>query len=224
MEFEHFLGDKAFTIKVVVSPRLKRNIRMRILDHQNIEVRCPFVISKDTIITTLNQFSPKLLKDAEQTHENSDAEVFWHLGERYQPHYHQSTKPMVKLEDETAHLYGTNPTLLTDTWRKSEMIRYLQTHLHTLVKRTDWVKTMPSFKVRKMRSRWGSCSSKGSININSELVQAPPICIDYVILHELCHLQEFNHSPRFYALMDQVMPDWRAHQQYLREMGRNYLD
>ena len=65
-------------------------------------------------------------------------------------------------------------------------------------------------RLRKMKSRWGSCSSSGEITLNTELVCAPEICIDYVILHELCHLREHNHSPAFYALMDVVMPNWRG--------------
>ncbi len=66
-----------------------------------------------------------------------------------------------------------------------------------------------SLKVRRMRRRWGSCFLDGRINLNTELLGEPIPLIDYVIIHELCHLREHNHSPRFYRLMDQVLPDWR---------------
>lgn len=66
-----------------------------------------------------------------------------------------------------------------------------------------------TFKLRSMKSRWGSCSSKGNISLNVKLVQVDVELIDYVILHELCHLREFNHSRAFYALLDKVIPDWR---------------
>lgn len=75
----------------------------------------------------------------------------------------------------------------------------------------------PSLKIRAMRARWGSCASHGGINLNLWLLRAPQECVDYVVVHELCHLREFNHSPRFYALMDRVMPDWRVHQAALRQ-------
>jgi hypothetical protein len=74
----------------------------------------------------------------------------------------------------------------------------------------------PPLKIRLMRSRWGSCSSKGNITLNPKLIQVPEPLLRYVILHELCHLIEFNHSPRFWALMDQVMPGWKAHRKALK--------
>lgn len=76
---------------------------------------------------------------------------------------------------------------------------------------------LPPLRIRRMRSRWGSCSSRGNVNLNLELIKHPLACIDYVICHELCHLLEFNHSPRFYALMDAVMPDWRERREGLRQ-------
>jgi predicted metal-dependent hydrolase len=67
----------------------------------------------------------------------------------------------------------------------------------------------PELAIRKMKSRWGSCSSKGKVTLNLELMKHPIHVIDYVITHELCHLIEFNHSPRFYELMAQAIPHWK---------------
>lgn len=64
-------------------------------------------------------------------------------------------------------------------------------------------------KVRKMSARWGSCSGKGEICLNTLLLRYDLETIDFVINHELCHLKHFNHSQAFYHLMDQVMPNWR---------------
>lgn len=72
---------------------------------------------------------------------------------------------------------------------------------------------MPLLKVRKMKTRWGSCHPAGRINLNLELIKASPECIDYVIYHELCHLLIPNHSRDFYALQQKVYPNWR----YCRE-------
>ena len=71
-------------------------------------------------------------------------------------------------------------------------------------------------KLRRMRRRWGSCSSSGMITLNRELIKLPVVLTDYVIAHELCHLLEFNHSPRFYALLAAMMPAWREHEAELR--------
>lgn len=70
--------------------------------------------------------------------------------------------------------------------------------------------------VRKMRTRWGSCSNRGAISLNLELIKLPENCIRQVIVHEMCHLIYFNHSEKFYDLMNAEMPDWREWKKKLR--------
>lgn len=74
---------------------------------------------------------------------------------------------------------------------------------------------IPPLAIRRMKTRWGSCSSRGNVNLNLWLIRLPLPLQDYVITHELCHLIELNHSRRFYALMDRVMPDWQQRKQSL---------
>ena len=75
----------------------------------------------------------------------------------------------------------------------------------------------PKLKVKKMYSRWGSCSySRGNININQLLVALPTDVIRYVILHELAHFIEPNHSKEFYELIEKFMPNYNKHRKYLR--------
>lgn len=69
--------------------------------------------------------------------------------------------------------------------------------------------------IREQKTRWGSCSGKGNLNFNWKLIMAPPPVLDYVVIHELCHLREFNHSPRFWALVEGQMPDYRAWKKWL---------
>lgn len=68
---------------------------------------------------------------------------------------------------------------------------------------------------RWMSKRWGSCNSKGKITLNLELIKAPKRCIEYVIIHEFCHLAYLNHSRSFYKLLEDKLPDWRASKEYL---------
>ena len=74
--------------------------------------------------------------------------------------------------------------------------------------------------IRDQKSRWGSCSQKGNINFNWKLVMAPPPALDYVVVHELCHLYEFNHSPRFWALVARHMPDYEVWKKWLKAHGK----
>ena len=78
---------------------------------------------------------------------------------------------------------------------------------------------MPSdWTVRDMTSRWGSCNTKtGKITLNLQLVHFPLPCLEYVILHELCHLRVRGHGPDFKALLDRFMPDWKARKKLLNE-------
>lgn len=70
---------------------------------------------------------------------------------------------------------------------------------------------------RNMTSRWGSCQpATGRICVNVRLALYPPECLEYVVVHELCHLLERGHGPRFHALMDAVMPDWKVRRAKLR--------
>ena len=73
--------------------------------------------------------------------------------------------------------------------------------------------------VRDQRSRWGSCSSKHNLNFNWKLIMAPPQVLDYVVIHELCHLHEFNHSARFWKLVSAQMPDYEAWKKWLKLHG-----
>lgn len=74
--------------------------------------------------------------------------------------------------------------------------------------------------IKEQKSRWGSCSRKGNLNFNWRLLLAPPPVLDYVVIHELCHLKELNHSPRFWRLVAQTCPDYATHRAWLRRHGR----
>lgn len=95
-----------------------------------------------------------------------------------------------------------------------------------LLDRTElWAKNMGiSFgrmTIRDQRSRWGSCSSQGNLNFNWRLVLAPPAVLDYVVVHELCHRLEMNHSKRFWSHVEHWFPDYRAARAWLKTEGRS---
>ena len=77
--------------------------------------------------------------------------------------------------------------------------------------------------IRNQRSRWGSCSAKGNLNFNCLLMLTPPEVIDSVVVHELCHLREMNHSDRFYAEVLRVFPDYWKWDKWLKENGSTLM-
>lgn len=72
-------------------------------------------------------------------------------------------------------------------------------------------------RIKDVKSRWGSCSSKRNLNFNWRLVMAPMEVLDYVVVHELCHLKEMNHSKNFWRLVEEIQPDYKKHKNWLKE-------
>lgn len=76
-----------------------------------------------------------------------------------------------------------------------------------------------SVTIRDQKTRWGSCSSRGTLSFNYRLIFAPPEVLDYVVVHELCHLTHMNHSKEFWNKVGSVMPDYNAHRKWLKAHG-----
>ncbi len=74
--------------------------------------------------------------------------------------------------------------------------------------------------IRNQRTRWGSCSKKGNLNFNYRIALLPPELQDYLIVHELCHIKQFNHSPAFWDLVGQQVPEYKKLRSQLRVFGR----
>mgnify|MGYP001781928635 FL=1 len=81
--------------------------------------------------------------------------------------------------------------------------------------------TYGRISIREQKTRWGSCSSKGNLNFNWRLIFAPEEVLDYVVVHELAHRREMNHSKTFYAIVESVLPDYRSPRRWLREHGHS---
>lgn len=79
--------------------------------------------------------------------------------------------------------------------------------------------TYGKITIRNQKTRWGSCSSKGNLNFNCLLMLTPPEVIDYVVVHELCHRKEMNHSGAFWAEVEKVLPDYKEQVKWLKENG-----
>lgn len=83
--------------------------------------------------------------------------------------------------------------------------------------------TYGKITIRNQRTRWGSCSSKGNLNFNCLLMLAPMDVVDYVVVHELCHRKEMNHSPKFWAQVERILPNYKCSKLWLKENGQTLI-
>tara|TARA_R110000764_G_scaffold112761_10_gene199799 strand:+ start:29631 stop:30437 length:807 start_codon:yes stop_codon:yes gene_type:complete len=110
-----------------------------------------------------------------------------------------------------------------ERWYRERAKDVFQRRLGLLIEMLPWTKTAPPWRLLEMQTQWGSCSPEGTILMNPHLIKAPTRAVDYVLLHELCHLIEHNHSPRFYGMLDRFMPEWRAIKSQLDESAELLL-
>ena len=108
-------------------------------------------------------------------------------------------------------------------WYRDKAEAYFGRKIVELAARIDGVKSVPSFQLLAMEKQWGSCSPAGRMSLNPSLIKAPVHCVEYVLLHELCHLLEHNHSRRFYGLLDRHCSEWRAWKRELNSLAEQLL-
>jgi len=108
---------------------------------------------------------------------------------------------------------------LLNAWYRQRAEQWLSArHQECLPLIEGWGLPAPRLVARPMSRRWGSYSRTGIITLNSDLIRAPRACMDYVILHELCHLRHPNHTRKFYAQLESLMPDWKKQKLRLEKL------
>jgi predicted metal-dependent hydrolase len=104
-------------------------------------------------------------------------------------------------------------------WYKQVAMRHLELRVRNQAGKMLGNGLTPKIKVRDYKRRWGSCDHRGDLSFNWRIIMAPERVMDYVVVHELAHLQEFNHSRRFWNIVEQEMSDWRDQQRWLSHNG-----
>lgn len=104
-------------------------------------------------------------------------------------------------------------------WYARQADAVLGAALAASVARLEWLREPPTWRHRYMSSRWGSCSAQGRVALNTHLVKLADDLVEYVAVHELCHLRHLNHGPAFQALLRESVPDWRERRRALRRHG-----
>lgn len=143
-------------------------------------------------------------------------ETHLYLGKQYRLKLETNSKESVKLQggNITVSLKDTTnnkqvKTLMAKWYKEKAEIQFEKLFCECLVSTKKYYKNKPILKYRWMEKRWGSCDKNGIIHLNLELIKAPKRCIEYVIIHEICHINHLNHSTAFYNQLDNIFPDWK---------------
>ena len=133
--------------------------------------------------------------------------------------YRPKMEEMARRQQKAAEEFGEIPPLDNDSLHRyaEQTCRLLNERLGVFAAQLGV--TYNRVCVKTLVSRWGSCSGKGNLNFNSLLCLLPPQVADYIMIHELCHLKQHNHSPAFWAEVAQAMPDYRQSVRWLKRYG-----
>ncbi len=143
-------------------------------------------------------------------------ETHFYLGRKYLLRLHKSKKQEVKLKggELIVFLVDTNnkqlvKRLLGDWYYDHAKRKFNQSIKESVRKFSKYnIERYPPLVVKRMTKRWGSCTPNGRIILNPEIIKTLSRCVDYVVIHELCHLIHPNHSKEFYELQTEIMPEW----------------
>ncbi len=231
------LRGKAIPYRVRTSKRAKR-ISVRYSQSAGLEVVYPSSLRAPEPETILQERADWILSAMDKLaavngsrprREYRQGEAFLFRGAPYRLLLEYSPAPALiqaRLTDDRLALTlpDTARHKTRDAIRQAVEAFYRQHARDYLPRRLDDLAARYGFKyaqlrIKNQKTRWGSCSAKGNINLNLRLMMAPDDAIDYVLIHELCHLRELNHSPAFWALVESVRPDYRHWKAWFKENG-----
>jgi predicted metal-dependent hydrolase len=229
--FEFKQGPYNFDCKLKRERR--KSISLRIMPDLSVMIKAPYLVSQSYIIELITKKAAwiaakqALIQNKVKIQEQRFAQgsTCYYLGAAYTLHYKEAEHDAIYLDANTLYLHHQDPSMshgILTNWYQIQAQALFSERMHQCYKAMHHL-TIPApkqIRIKSLKSRWGSCSSSQNISLNLDLIQYPIECIDYVIFHELCHLRELNHGPRFYALMDEVMADWQRHRQNLRKLHR----
>ena len=218
-------GDEEALCRVRETPSITSRIRIHVYPDGSVEIEAPPDRSREQIQKAVQRRARWVFENRNAAgrarelcipREYVSGETHFYLGRRYKlivktaPRDAASVKLMrgrievlLPVADPAAVRRRLNE------WYRKRAEDYLSRKLADWSSALSWVREPPSMRLVTMRTQWGSCSPEGVVHLNPALIRAPRHCIEYVVLHELCHLVEHNHSKKFYALLDRHMPQWQ---------------
>ncbi len=208
----------------LVSGRNRTHVRLKLLPDGEIQLGVPAGFSLRQADDVIRQNLAKLdeaLAELGRQRKNADGDVLYE-GRRLQLDVIQSGARRVSINGDRLTVHASDCSKDALHWQvKRFLVTQALEKLRAQLNR--WSPTVPAaygrVTVREQKSRWGSCSSKHNLNFNWKLIMAPPECLEYVVIHELCHLLYFNHSRQFWAEVEKRMPGYAVWRKWLKQHG-----
>lgn len=182
---------------------------------QKVQKKAPWIVEKQDWFAKFPKAPPPRQYLGGETH--------LYLGRRYRLKIEKGKERLVKIDGGFIRVVSADvrPAIvkkILDEWLRERAKVQFENVFLACMARFSHSSTSPRLQIRDMKTRWGSLSKGGILTLNTKLIAAPKECIEYVVVHELCHLKYPNHDKKFYRLLETRMPDWEKRKQKLENL------
>ncbi|TXE13465.1 M48 family metallopeptidase [Algoriphagus aquimarinus] len=218
-------------INYELSYQERKSLGIRVYPDCRVKVIAPLNTSEENLTAKLREKAPWIIKQQLEflsyhpltpPRKYINGETHLYLGRQYKLRIEQAPTNEVKLfrgrllVNKKAKSSTKN---LLSGWYREKAMEHFEESLKKIVPLFSRHNIhQPELQIRQMPTRWGSCTPKGKVILNPELIKAPKGSIEYVIIHELCHLIHHNHTRAFYTLQETIMPDWKKWKERLEHL------
>ncbi len=208
------------TLGITVNPEMEVIVKAPVnsaieLIQEKIRKRAPWIVKQQNFFLTFHP-KPNLKKYV-------SGESHFYLGKQYRIEVIESTKNEVSYKGRFIQIQTKNKSnvekLLNDWYRIKAKQKFDEIATPIIEKFKKYTVQPTGIYIQEMKTRWGSCTPNGKIILNPELIKTPKACIEYVIIHELCHLVHHNHNKKFFELQAKECPLWERWKGKLEEFG-----
>lgn len=227
----HSVNFGSKTIEYQLDFQDRKTLGIKVFPDNSIQVVAPLDTKLDKIEAKVKQKATWIFKQQNEflsylpkvvDRQYISGETHLYLGRQYLLEINRANKNEVKIQRGKLLLFhksNSKSQRVLEQWYREKAEAYF----HKMVQETvplfsKYKIETPPVQIKKMQKRWGSCSAKGSIILNLELIKAAKGSIEYVIIHELCHLIHHNHTKAFHDLQQKMMPDWKKWKDKLEKM------
>lgn len=226
-------GSREIAYLLRIMPR--KRLRIVVSPDMTVRADAPVAFSETEVLEAIQSKAPWIARQLDRMkefhplpspHRYLSGETFVYLGRQYRLRVDQGKPAPAKLRGRFLHVVVMDKAEASavrkavDAWYRQRADEVFHSYLARCMQvASRHGVSEPSITIRKMRTRWGSCSPSGRVTLNVNLIQVPVHCVEYVVMHEICHMAHLNHSNEFYRLLARCMPDWERRRSILSQIA-----